>query len=144
MRLSGVSAPPMLYCVKYDVHKINSICVHFCSLQIFKFTVYDPPSFAIKEFVTKKSRDICCVRCNRVPRKPLRLVCCDTLYCEPCAVSVTRCPKHGSRAEYKTDLTLKGKISKSTVVCSNAGCNAKCAVYQMRDHLASCTGRKCK
>ena len=44
-------------------------------------------------------------------------------------------------AEYKMDSILRGRISKLTVLCANEGCEAKCAVYQMRDHLTSCKGK---
>lgn len=40
------------------------------------------------------------------------------------------------------DSSLRGKISKLTVMCAEEGCEAKCAVYQMRDHLTSCKSRK--
>ena len=94
------------------------------------------------DFVTPQSLAICCVRCKRIPRKPLRLQCCDNpLYCEPCAVATAMCSVHKVGAEYKVDGILRGKISKLTVVCANEGCEAKCAVYQMRDHLTSCKSK---
>ena len=40
------------------------------------------------------------------------------------------------------DSSLRGKISKLTVMCAEEDCGAKCAVYQMRDHLTSCKSRK--
>lgn len=105
-------------------------------------TLYDPPSYAIDDFVSNQPSDLLCMRCNRIPRKPLRLKCCNTLYCEPCSMAVTTCPTHQLVTNYKSDTILRGRISKLTVRCAN-GCESKCAVYQMKEHLLFCKGTVC-
>ena len=100
-----------------------------------------PTSFSDDQFVKPQPSELHCIKCKRVPGLPKRSKCCNTLYCEPCSLTVAQCPVHKDKAQWElsTDTDLKNRIAKWTIYCENK-CGWKGVVHKLKEHLPECTG----
>ena len=99
--------------------------------------ITDPDSFADSDFVNLQPPELHCMLCKRVPRKPRRSKCCNTLYCEPCSKKQELCPVHKQKKEYAVDSDLRNKVSKIHLHCTKR-CGWKGTWAKMKEHLKEC------
>ena len=104
-------------------------------------TVSDPDSFADSDFVNPQPPELHCMVCKRVPRKPRRSKCCNTLYCEPCSKEQEKCPVHKQKKEYAVDSDMRNKVSKLKLHCIRR-CGWKGTWGKMKEHLNKCGAGK--
>ena len=91
---------------------IQCLTSHFIQQEqvVVHSPIVDPDSFSDSDFVNPLSPELHCVLCKKVPRKPRRSKCCNTLYCEPCSKIQELCPAHKQKKEYTADSDLRSKV----------------------------------
>ena len=103
-----------------------------------KYRVELPDSFPPTDFVHVPRADRRCIKCDCVPRIPLKSGCCDQLYCSTCAVKNKRCTKHKQVTEYTIHEETKRQLSKLVRKCPNNsfGCEWKGSGWKLSRHLS--------
>ena len=94
------------------------------------------------DFKNQPPRDRLCVKCERVPYKPQRSECCNTLYCQSCSEKQTDCPVHKRRQSYTDDKKLKTNIAGLKFKCPNwkTGCTFEETISKVyKQHLPECS-----
>ena len=102
-----------------------------------------PDSYSQDDFVKSQPTNRQCVRCERVPRSPVRNECCRNLYCKPCSNRSVVCQQHKREMEFFSDSALRSKVRRLMVKCPNQerGCEWKGIMRQVADHLSECAGQ---